>query len=49
MSSATLPSGDGTANGDDGNGNLFYAYASKVSGQLYTPIAPIDRAALTSV
>ncbi|KAI7531685.1 hypothetical protein KC331_g13971 [Hortaea werneckii] len=29
MSPATLPSGDGTANGDDGNGNLFYAYARK--------------------
>ncbi|KAI7204097.1 hypothetical protein KC324_g947 [Hortaea werneckii] len=45
MSTATLPSGDGTANGDDGNGNLFYAYARKVSGQLYTPS---DRAALTA-
>ncbi|RMY17964.1 hypothetical protein D0867_05663 [Hortaea werneckii] len=31
MSSATLPSGDGTANGDDGNGNLFYAYARKAN------------------
>ncbi|RMZ04195.1 hypothetical protein D0862_05384 [Hortaea werneckii] len=31
MSSATLPSGDGTANGDDGNGNSFYAYARKAN------------------
>ncbi|GAB1738475.1 hypothetical protein NU219Hw_g3281t1 [Hortaea werneckii] len=31
MSSATLPSGDGTANGVDGNGNLFYAYARKAN------------------
>ncbi|RMZ13646.1 hypothetical protein D0860_02456 [Hortaea werneckii] len=31
MSTATSPSGDGTANGDDGNGNLFYAYARKAN------------------
>ena len=46
MSTANSPSGDGTANGDDGNGNLFYAYARKVSGQLCDRN---DRAALTSV
>ncbi|KAI6860344.1 hypothetical protein KC343_g6518 [Hortaea werneckii] len=31
MSTATLPSGDGTANDDDGNGDLFYAYARKAN------------------
>ncbi|KAI7235728.1 hypothetical protein KC343_g4824 [Hortaea werneckii] len=31
MSTATLQSGDGTANGEDGNGNLFYAYARKAN------------------
>ncbi|KAI6843758.1 hypothetical protein KC340_g892 [Hortaea werneckii] len=31
MSSATLQTGDGTANGEDGNGNLFYAYARKAN------------------
>ncbi|KAI7204111.1 hypothetical protein D0869_02844 [Hortaea werneckii] len=31
MSTATLQSGDGTANGDEGNGNLFYAYARKAN------------------
>lgn len=36
MSTATLPSGDGTANDDDGNGDLFYAYARKVRGQADT-------------
>lgn len=45
MSTATLQSGDGTANGDEGNGNLFYAYARKVSVQLD---ATNGRAALIS-
>ncbi|KAI7467095.1 hypothetical protein KC351_g14183 [Hortaea werneckii] len=31
MSSAILQSGDGTANGEDGDGNLFYAYARKAN------------------
>ncbi|KAI7286346.1 hypothetical protein KC345_g1285 [Hortaea werneckii] len=31
MSTATLQSGDGTANDENGNGNLFYAYARKAN------------------